>query len=45
MVSPYNSIWEKVVRSEAGKIILGDITPEQGIENMQKRFKEEGIFK
>ena len=40
MVTPYNSIWEKVVRSEAAKIILGNITAEQGVENMQKRLKE-----
>ncbi|NOY10350.1 MAG: extracellular solute-binding protein [Spirochaetes bacterium] len=45
MSTSYDKIWETVVRSEAAKIILGDITPEQGIENMQKRFKEEGVYK
>ena len=43
--TPYDSIWETIVRSEAAKIILGDITPERGVSNMQKRFKEEGIYK
>jgi putative aldouronate transport system substrate-binding protein len=45
MPTPYDKIWETIVRSEAAKIILGDITPEQGIKNMQDRFKEEGIYK
>ncbi len=45
MSTPYDKVWETVVRSEAAKIILGDITPEQGIANMQRRFKEEGIYK
>jgi hypothetical protein len=33
------------VRSEAAKIILGDITPQEGIQNLQRRFKEEGVYK
>lgn len=44
-ITPYGPIWEKVVRSEAAKIILGDITPQEGIQNMQRRFKEEGVYK
>jgi putative aldouronate transport system substrate-binding protein len=44
-ITPYGPIWEKVVRSESAKIILGDITPEEGIKNMQRRFKEEGVYK
>lgn len=44
MVSPHNSMWEEISRSEAAKIILGDNTPEEGIANMNRRFKEEGIF-
>lgn len=45
MVTPYKSDWETIVRSEAGKIILGDISAEDGIRNMQRRFKEVGIYK
>jgi putative aldouronate transport system substrate-binding protein len=45
MVTPYGKIWEDVVRSEAAKIIMGQITPQQGIANMQRRFKEEGVYK
>lgn len=45
MVTPYGKQWETIVRSEAAKIILGDISAEQGIKNMQRRFKEEGIYK
>jgi len=45
LVTPYGKIWEKVVRSEAAKIILGDISPEEGIANMVRRFKEEGVYK
>ncbi len=45
MVTPYRAQWETIVRSEAAKIILGDISAEQGIKNMQRRFKEEGIYK
>ena len=45
MPTPHDKVWETIVRSEAAKIILGDITPEQGIKNMQDRFKEEGVYK
>ena len=45
MVTPYGKQWETIVRSEAAKIILGDISAEQGVENMQRRFKEEGVYK
>lgn len=44
MVTPYDKIWEDVTRSEAAKIIMGTITPQQGIASMNRRFKEEGIF-
>lgn len=44
MVTPYDKQWEEISRSEAAKIILGDITPEEGIANMNRRFHEEGIF-
>lgn len=43
MITQYDSIWEDITRAEAGKIILGEISAEQGIENMQRRFAEEGI--
>lgn len=45
LVTPYEKIWQEITRSEGGKIILGDISPEQGIANMQRRFKEEGVYK
>jgi putative aldouronate transport system substrate-binding protein len=45
MVTAYGKIWEDVVRSEAAKIIMGQITPQEGIANMQRRFKEEGVYK
>lgn len=45
LVTPYGKIWEEVTRSEGAKIILGDISPQEGIANMQRRFKEEGVFK
>jgi putative aldouronate transport system substrate-binding protein len=44
MITPYNSIWEDVTRGEAAKIIMGNISPEEGIANMNRRFKEEGVF-
>jgi len=44
MVTAYDKIWEDVTRSEAAKIIMGTITPQQGIANMNRRFKEEGVF-
>jgi putative aldouronate transport system substrate-binding protein len=43
--TPYQTQWETIVRSEAAKIILGQISAEEGIQNMQQRFKEEGIYK
>ena len=44
VVTPYNAEWEEIVRSEAARIILGEITPEVGIANMQQRFREAGII-
>ncbi|MGM0432832.1 MAG: extracellular solute-binding protein [Spirochaetota bacterium] len=44
MVTQYDSLWEDITRGEAAKIIMGEITPEEGIENMNRRFEEEGIF-
>ncbi len=43
MPTQYDSIWEDITRGEAAKVILGEISAEQGIENMQQRFAEEGI--
>jgi putative aldouronate transport system substrate-binding protein len=43
--TPYGSQWETIVRSEAAKIILGQISAAEGVANMQRRFKEEGIYK
>ncbi len=45
MVTAYGSQWNNIVLSESAKIIMGEITPQQGIANMQKRFKEEKIYK
>jgi putative aldouronate transport system substrate-binding protein len=45
MDTPYGSQWETIVRSEAAKIILGQISAAEGVVNMQQRFKEEGIYK
>ena len=45
MVTPHDKQWEEITRSEAAKIILGDISAKDGIANMQKRFKAEGILK
>lgn len=42
--TPYSTQWETIVRSESAKIILGQISAEEGIANMQRRFKEEGIY-
>lgn len=44
MITPHNKAWEEISRSEAARIILGEITPEEGIKNMNRRFKDEGIF-
>ncbi len=44
MDTPYGAEWETIVRSEAAKIILGQISAGEGIANMQRRFKEEGIY-
>lgn len=44
MVTAYDSIWEDVTRGEAAKIIMGRISPKEGIANMNRRFKEEGVF-
>ena len=43
MATTHDKIWEDITRGEAAKIILGDISAEQGIANMQARFAEEGI--
>lgn len=45
MITQYDSDWEKITRSEAAKIILGQQTAKQGIDNMNKQFKDAGIFK
>jgi putative aldouronate transport system substrate-binding protein len=42
MITPYGKIWENVVRSEAAKIIMGEISPQQGIASMQRRLRDEG---
>ncbi|WP_020613018.1 extracellular solute-binding protein [Sediminispirochaeta bajacaliforniensis] len=43
-VTAYDKQWEEISRAEAAKIILGKISPEEGIANMNKRFEQEGIF-
>jgi hypothetical protein len=45
METPYSTEFETIVRSEAAKIILGQISAAEGVANMQRRFKEEGIIK
>jgi len=45
MVTAYGSVWNNVVLSESAKIIMGEITPQRGIENMVRRFKEERVYK
>ncbi len=45
MITPYGKIWENVVLSESAKIIMGDNAPRQGIANMQRRLKDEGVTK
>lgn len=45
MDTPYSKEWETIVRSEAAKIILGQISAVEGIANMQKKFQDEGIYK
>ena len=45
MVTAYGTQWNNIVLSESAKIIMGELTPQQGIANMQKRFKEEKIYK
>lgn len=44
MVTPHNKAWEDITRSEAARIILGELTPAEGIARMNARFEEEGIF-
>ncbi len=44
MDTPYQTQWETIVRSEAAKIILGQISAAEGIKNMQERFRAEGIY-
>lgn len=43
MITAHDSDWENITRAEAAKIILGQITAQQGIANMNARFKEAGI--
>lgn len=44
MITAHDTDWENITRAEAAKIILGQITPQQGIANMNARFKEAGII-
>ena len=45
MVTPYDSDWETITRAEAAKIILGQQSAKQGIDNMNAQFKSAGILK
>jgi len=44
MITKYDSQWEQITRAEAAKIILGQESASEGIQNMNQKFKEAGIF-
>jgi putative aldouronate transport system substrate-binding protein len=45
MPSEFNSQFENICRSEAARIILGEISAAQGVANMRARLREEGVIK
>jgi putative aldouronate transport system substrate-binding protein len=45
MPSEFNSQFEDICRSEAARIILGEISAAQGVANMRARLRQEGVIK
>lgn len=44
MVTAHNAEFEEVVRSEAARIILGEISAREGVANMQQRLRDAGVI-